>query len=142
MSTPFSSVYAVFMRKVTDYSFLKLSQNDLEDILQGYISSACVNFKKCRSGLTRDDVTNTFDATLTEEELEILGTLMVVEWLNPQIYNTLLMKQHLNDKDFKIYSQAQHLEQLTKLRDDKKEEADGLIMAYSFDDPTELEKLR
>lgn len=142
MSTPYTSVFSVFMRKVTDYSFLNLSQEDLEDILEGYISSAVVNFKRCRTSLVRDDIEKSFVEDLTEEELEILGTLMVVEWLNPQIYNTLLMKQHLNDKDFKIYSQAQHLDQLTKLRDDKKDEANGLIMAYSFDDTSELEQLR
>lgn len=133
MATPFSDVYSVFFRKVTDYSFFNISEVELNDVLESYLDGAIVKFKKCNKDLkNRNKVTSTFVESLDEEELEILGCLMVIEWLTPVINDTKLLKQVITDKDFKIYSQSQHLKEITIVRDGLKKEVNQIISDYTY----------
>lgn len=133
MPTPYSDIFDKFLSKVSDYSFLNLELTELEDILTKYLKSAIVKFKQCNQNLSdKDDVNKTFNIDLTEEEQEILATLLIVEWLNPFINSTEVMKQFLSSKDYTYYSQANHLKELRILRDDSKSESQQLMISYSY----------
>lgn len=132
MATPFSDIFEVFLLKITDYSFLNLKENELEGIELRYLQNAITKFSKCQTDLEYDKDNKTFINELKAIEIQILGCLMVAEWLDPQIYNITLLKQTLNDNTYKIHSQAAHLESLMKLRDKVKEESDSLIVGYTF----------
>ncbi|OMD71249.1 hypothetical protein BSK50_26385 [Paenibacillus odorifer] len=62
----------------------------------------------------------------------ILGSLMVVEYYNPQINNLSLLKQSMSNKDFVMTSQANHLAGLRLLRTEKKNEINKFIIDYTY----------
>ena len=133
MATDYSDVYTIFLSKITDYSFASLAESALDDILLDYLKSAIVRFTKySNTDLTYDDTDEAFDETLSEMEKEILATMMVVAWLTPIINSTEVLKQILNDKDFRIYSQANHLKEIKELKKDNEEEIDRLIIDYTY----------
>jgi len=133
MATPYSAVFDSFLMKVTDYNFLKLSQEDLEEELLGFMKSSIVKFYKSKIDLSdRDDTLKQFNKTLTDFEVEVIATLMVVEYLKPEIVKMQLIRQQLTDADFKIYSQANHLSAISDLYDKMKSEASKLIVDYSY----------
>lgn len=141
MATPYSDIYDVFQSKITDYSFLNLDITDVENIFKKWLKSASIKFKACKKNLSdRDESAKQFNENLTEEEIEILSCLMVYEWTNDKVFNIELLKQHLSHKDYRIYSQANHLEKVKELRNGAKTEAQQLIIAYSYD--TDLSDLR
>lgn len=143
MATPYSEVYDVFLRRVSDYSLLNLTQTQLESTLQKYMvgSVAKVKIYFADNYFVRDDVAQQFTNTLDDTVKEILGGQMVVEWLSPVINTSEVLRQVLTDRDFKIYSQSNHLEQLVKLRDNAREEVDGLLVSFTYN-KTGLEELQ
>lgn len=134
MATPYSKVYAAFLRRISDTDLLQLSQEELSSVLKSFLKGAITQFSKCKQDLSlRDDNLEQFDIDLTDREIEILGALMVVEWLRPTINASYLLKQTLSTKDFKIYSQANHLDELIKLKKEAEEDAERMIMGYLYD---------
>jgi len=133
LATPYSDVFAVFTNKISDYDFADKDVGDLEEIFIGYLKSSIVRFRVCQQDLSdRNDVTQEFNENLTEEEVEILANLMIVEWLNPRIQTTLLIAQSLSSRDARMYSQAAQLREVITLRDKAKTEAQQLMSAYSY----------
>ncbi len=134
MSTPFSRVFELFLPLIADYDLIPMTTAEIELNLGRWLRSASNKFSvDCRQNvLARNFVTQSFSVSLTELEVQILAQLMVVEWLSPRLHATQLIKQAMNDKDFKLYSQSNHIEQLTKLRDAAQKTANSLIMRYSY----------
>jgi hypothetical protein len=135
MATSYDKIYGAFLRKVSDYSFLKMSNDDLNDQFNGWLHSAIPKFgKQCYQDLSnRDEVLNQFNVDLNDIEVEILGVLMTIEWLTPALNDTKVLSQVLTDGDFKIYSQAQHLDKLITLHDKWRKEVNYLISKYTWD---------
>jgi hypothetical protein len=135
MPTPYSTIYEIFLSKLTDYTFINLTDAELENIFIKYLKSSIVQFKQCKTDLTdRNEESKQFNQTLADEEIEILANQMIVEYLNPQIVNLELIRQSLGSKDFKLYSQSAHLEQLIKLRQEKQDDVNKLIISYTYND--------
>lgn len=115
MSTPFSDIYDLCMTSIRDYKINELfSQTDLtnfENLMLSYLKKAIPKFIHCKKDLENimDMTLNQFTDTLTLTEQTILSDLMVIEWLNSKILNVTQMDLHLNDTDFKHYSEAQNL---------------------------------
>lgn len=129
--TPFTEVYDVFKSQFSDPIFNSLTYSN--DLMKRYLFNAIPKFRRSKQNLRdRNDTTEVFNVTLTDEELLILGVLMVAEYLNPQIISLELVKQTMSTRDFIISSQAAHLKQLMDLRRMKQEEADRLIVAYTY----------
>ncbi|PLR99934.1 hypothetical protein CVD19_00855 [Bacillus sp. T33-2] len=80
----------------------------------------------------RDETLKQFNKDLTEEEQEILSNLMCVEYLTPKLITDDLLKQTLSSKDYKLYSQANHIKELRELRDQFQKEANNLMILYTF----------
>ncbi len=131
MATPFSEVFDVFLRKISDYSFINLTSDEMDQLLSDYLISAIPKFNKCKTDLSARDSAQ-FQNTLTDEEKEILGTIMIDEWLRPQIFSIELLKQSLGSKDWQLYSQANHLKELRELRKDVQNEIDSMLISYSY----------
>lgn len=133
MSTPYSKVYEYFMSKITDYRFASYTAEELEQTLDGYLKIAISKFKSAKTKLSgRDEETKEFDNDLNDEECNILATLMICDWLLPQINTIELIKQSLSSKDFQLTSQANHLKELRELLSANKKEANQLMNSYSF----------
>ena len=80
----------------------------------------------------RDDDLRQYNIALTDEEIEILANLMILEWLKPLINSIEILKQGMSTKDYKIYSQANHLNELMALKKETNAEIDKLIISYTY----------
>lgn len=133
MTTQYITIYDTFLSKISDYSVLGMTQADVETQLEKYLLSAIPRFRFCKTDLTdRDSTLKRFNNTLTDYEIEILSKLMIVEYMNPKIVSSELMKQALGDKDFAIYSQANHLKELLNLRKELRSEVSKMINDYTY----------
>lgn len=134
MSTPFSLIFELFLQKVADYDLGGMIPEDMDYNMSRWLRSACTKFSiDCKQNvLDKSFITQVFTADLTELEQEIVSGLMIIEWLSPKINTSMLLKQSATDKDFKLYSQANHIDQLIKLRDSAQESVNSLIMRYSY----------
>lgn len=132
MSTPYSVVDNSFLNKITDDYLLTLIEGNLQDLIDGYRKSASVRFKQCKKLENRDDSLKQYNQTLTDEEVEILANLMILEWLKPQINSIELLKQSMSTKDYKLTSQAEHLLRLNNLKSSTIAEVDSLIVSYTY----------
>lgn len=135
--TTIEEIYDSFLSKISDYSFLSenITQQDIEDDLFGYFKTARTKFYRCNNSLeVTDDGTGllTFGVDLHPMEIEVLATLMLVEYLKPQLITSETLKQSLSDKDFKIYSQASQLREIRLLYKAMIADASKLITEYTY----------
>lgn len=133
MGTPYSAIYKRFLQKITDYKLLSLPEEDVEEILYGYLTSSIVKFRTIKSDLSkRDDESQCFEDTLLDIEIEILALQMVCEWVEPQLNNELYTKQFIGTKEEKFFAQSNHLEKLQTLRNDAELRSKKLRRDYSY----------
>jgi len=135
--TSVSEVFDNFLSKISDYSFLSVNVTDEEinEELMGYLKSATVKFYKCNNNLKivmNDEEEYMFVSELTPFEIEVLTTLMIVEYMKPQVLSSEVIKQSLSDKDFRIYSQANQLRELNLLYRMFRTEATKMITEYTY----------
>lgn len=141
MATAYKEIYASFLSKITDYSILTLDQEVLESQLEMYLRSSIPKFRRPRVDLKstielQDDSgfsLKYFEDDLSLMEIEILATLMVCEFFKPITNTEMIYKQSMTDKEFRFYSQANHLAELKDLAKDVWKEAERLIRDYSFE---------
>lgn len=136
MSTAYSTVFDSFMMKIKDWrldTLYQASVPDFETYLIGFLKSAVVMFKKCNQSLSRDDTAKTFDEDLTDENIELLGKLMVEAWLEKEVQNITQMSLTITDKDFKHYSEAQNLKEKSARWNEVRERNSQDLVSYGYD---------
>lgn len=140
-----SELYDTFLSKISDYSFLNqnLTQQDIDEELFSYFKSARAKFYKCKQSL--NTVVDEYGETLIESDLspyetEVVVTLMIVEYMKPHVLSSEVMKQSLSDKDFRIYSQANHLRELNLVYRMFQKEAGKMITEYGYIGMTDNDK--
>ena len=113
MQTSFDEIYDLVLVSFRDYKLDKLydiSETDFKNILQGYLFKAIPKFTNCQKDLEDfNTTTKTFNSTLTLTEKVILSDYAVIEWMTSKILDITQMELHLNDTDFKHYSEQQNL---------------------------------
>src|SRR5699024_739839 len=134
MGTKMPIIYDTFLSKISDYKFLNMEKIVVEEELLRYFKSARAKFYKCKKDLNFLNESNPIELKdeLTFYEQEIIVKLMLVEYLTPLIMSSEILKQSLSDKDFKIYSQANHLKELGLLYRQIQREANKMITEYSY----------
>lgn len=133
MGTSYAQVYNRFLQKITDYKLLQLADDDIQQLLHGYLVSAITKFKKCKSDLSkRDDDIAEFEEELLDIEIEILALQMVSEWVTPQLNNVLYTKQFVGTNEEKFFAQSNHLDKLMALQKDSADQSRRLRRDYSF----------
>lgn len=121
--TSYNEIYEIFAQKITDVKLMQLDDEEVEQLLYGYLLSSIAKFKKCKSDLSkRNNKLRTFQIDLEDIEKEILALMMVAEWLEPQINTTLLTSQFFGTQKEKL-REVCYLSQLA---------AFGNIAVYSF----------
>ena len=135
MSTPYEDIFDSFRDKIRSFSFVNFDKDDLDEILTGYLKSSIVRFKTCKKDLSdRDDLYKIFNEDLTDEEIEILATLMVERFLDPFIQTEEILREKLSSKDYNLYSPSNFLKELREVRKEAKTEAQRLMTGYSYND--------
>lgn len=134
--TPYSDIDNMFLADIQDDTFLDFTESERQDILDGLRIKAITRFKACDKDLTDrteavGETEGQFNETLTDEEQLILATIMRKYWLNDKIYNLELLRQRMSTKDFKLSSQAEHLKNLTLLKQELDKEISQMIVGYT-----------
>jgi hypothetical protein len=113
---------------------LSLTDTEIADVLHVYLITALVKFSNCKTDLSdRDDVTlYQFNQTLSDQEKDILASLMLVEYLRSRVVTSDNYKIALSDADFKMYSQANHIKEVKDLYKEMRSEANKQMNAYSY----------
>ncbi len=132
--TLYTEIFESFKDKITDYD-LPLYADDIQnDILCSVLIKACAKFARiCKSDLSlRDDELMQFGCTLSIEELDILTEWMVYEWLTPYLNNTENLRNHLNTKDFSLFSPANLLSTIQNVHTISRKRAKSMMNEYSY----------
>lgn len=136
--TKLSEVFDIFLIKSSPTRLLsgKYTKEEIEDILFDYFKIAKGKFRVCENNLNILEDPSTgekyFENDLISDEIDILSTLMVVEYLRPIMISDDVTKQKLSDKDFKVTSQANQLKELRMLYKSMISEANKLITQYTY----------
>ena len=142
--TPFSDIYNSFLSKITDDMYMELTEQDTYKLLQELLFSAIEKFEFPRQSLEYEFKDYTiqqdeqeqeiqewgFINILTKEEINILSTYMIVEWLGQQIASVENVRMKYSGSDFKFTSQANHIQKLLQLKKDYEREAFHLQRLY------------
>ncbi|MBO5179906.1 MAG: hypothetical protein J6B87_06135 [Clostridia bacterium] len=154
-TTPFSIVYDSFLSKITDDMYMELTELDTFRILQDLLLSALPKFEFPRKNLTdyeesyisdegtyngvesekKDAVVffyegGCFNTILTFEEINIISTYMIVEWLGQQLASVENTRMKYSGSDFKFTSQANHMQKLLAIKKDYEREGFHLQRLY------------
>lgn len=133
MSTPYSTLFDSFLAKIEDVRYQNMTQLEAEDDMIKLLNSAIVSFEYPKVDVyDKDDVLKQFNQVLGVKEVEILANLMKLEWINRQMNSIYLLKQSLTNSDFKMTSQAHHLQSLIKLKNETENFINDLKTKYSY----------
>lgn len=152
--TPFVKVYDSFLSKVTDDMYLELTELDTFRMLESLLLSAICKFEFPRVNLNdyelegfEDEAIYSgvlsetpvkmfiysdgyFNCGLTQEEVNILATYMVVEWLGQQLATVDNTKMKYSGSDFKMTSQANHMAKILQVKQEYEKEGFHLQRLY------------
>ncbi len=153
--TPFSAVYDVFLSRITDDMYLEINELDTLRLLKDLLLSAIPWFEFPRVDINDyeiDELSNSstycgiesnmvevpaiiyddghFNVPLTLEEIRILSSYMVVEWLGQQLASVENVRMKYSGSDYKFTSQAAHIQKLLALKKDYEREGFHLQRLY------------
>lgn len=133
MVTPYETIYTRCLAKLEDPTLAMLPEEDLEDMLHGWMLSAIAKHRKCEHDLSdRDEELKQFNSDLSDLELEIISLLMCREWVSQQINSVTLTLQVFSGKETNYFSQSAHLKELIALDDKWRLEAQQLSRDYTY----------
>lgn len=153
--TPFSNIYDSFLSKITDDMYMELTELDTFRLLEELLITAIQKFEFPRVDLTNYDLDEIdeidtycgvdseyyevdaiiykggrFNNILTPEEINILSTYMIVEWLGQQLASVENTRMKYSGSDFKFTSQANHMSKILSLKKDYEREGFHLQRLY------------
>lgn len=153
--TPFSLVYDSFLTKATDDMYLELTELDTFRLLEDILIAAIPWFEFPRVDLNDYEIEELdnvstycgvesnmmdvqatiyngghFNVVLTSEEINILSSYMIVEWISQQLASIENTRMKYSGSDFKFTSQANHMQKLLALKKDYEREGFHLQRLY------------
>ena len=115
--TEFSAIYKNFQSKITDDMYMELSKEETYALMKELLINAIPHFEFPRKNIfDYDEELECFEADLNMEEINIISTYMVVEWLGQQLASIENVRMKYSGADFKMTSQANHLSKVTTLK--------------------------
>ena len=133
MPTPYSQVFDSFLSKIEDSTYLALTDPEIETDLTKLLNSSLIHFTYPKVDIfSKDDENLEFLNDISYSEIEIIARCMVKEWTGRKIRNIKLIEQALSDRDFKLTSQANHLQALLDLQKYNDSEIENLLTKYSY----------
>ena len=115
--TKFDVVFKSFKSKITDDMYMELTPEDTALLMAELLLSALFHFEFPRVNIFDYDMeAQTFNISLTQEEVNVISTYMIVEWLGQQLASVENVRMKYSGSDFKFTSQANHMDKLIKLK--------------------------
>ena len=129
--TLFTTVYDAFFRKITEDMYMELTKEDTESMVQELLLSALSWFEFPRVDINDYDLAaGCFNVALSLDEINIISTYMVKEWLGQQLASVENTRMKYSGSDFKFTSQANHMAKLKNLVETYKQEGFHLQRLY------------
>lgn len=132
--TSLKEIYDAFFTLITDDMYLEISEEETREDCRSLLKASLPLFefpKKPLSICNLPDGSQAFDRDLTQEEINILAYGMVQIWLQRQITSIEIIRQKFSGTDFKLSSQASHLQRLTSLMANVRDEHRRLQLLYT-----------
>lgn len=154
-TTPFSLIYNNFLSKITDDMYMEFTESDTFKMLEELLITAIYKFEFPRKnimdfqkkelvdvdkyiGVESDNKEVTafiysdghFNCLLNQEEINILSTYMIVEWLGQQLASVENTRMKYSGSDFKFTSQANHMQKILTIKKDYEREGFHLQRLY------------
>ena len=129
--TSFNEVYGYFLNSITDYTYLELQPDDLENELLMLLQKALGRLRRIKFDIDLDN--KTFKSILTSREINIISLAMVIEYIRPKIVSVEMMRPRLNTKDWQMFSSNQHLKELQSILTGTEKEFSYELQLYSLD---------
>lgn len=147
MGTSFVKVFDSFLSKLTDDMYMELTELDTYRLLQELLISAIPKFEFPRVDITQYELIEPqtteyegqvatsyeggyFVNELSNEEINILATYMIVEWFGQQLASVENTRMKYSGADFKFTSQASHMSKILALKKDYEREGFHLQRLY------------
>jgi hypothetical protein len=120
---------------VNDYRLTALFQSsevDFEQYLTGWLLFSIVDFDICDQSLSYTESTKTFTEALTNKNQVMLAKIMVRYWLSKEVADISQMSLKVQDRDFKTFSEAQHLREKSAYLNIVKEDISQTMVDYGL----------
>ena len=115
--TTFDTIYDSFLSKVTDDMYMELTEEQTKAMLKSLFINSLPHFEFPRFDLHDYNLElEEYNIDLENEEVNIISTYMVVEWLSDQVASVENTRMKYSGSDFKFTSQANHLHKLIQLK--------------------------
>lgn len=117
MNTLLTTIYDAFFSKITDDMYMELSEDDTKKIVVDIFENSLHWFEFPRFNIYDYNLEfEEYNLELTKEEINIIATYMIVEWIGQQLASIELIRMKYSGSDFKFTSQANHMHKLTNLQ--------------------------
>lgn len=129
MGTSFQEIYDRFLGKITDDMYMEWTFEDTIADLKYILMDAIPGFEFPRFPLY-DFEEDSYNVDLTSEEINILALLMYNTWLQRQVASIENTRMKYSGADFKMTSQANHLDKLIKLKQEAERQSHHMQRLY------------
>ena len=116
MGTDFNIIYTRFYSKITDDMYMELDKVQTDALLEELLINALPWFEFPRISLQYNTKKHCFRYELSDEEVNIIATYMVLGWFDQQLASVEVSRMKFSGSDFKFTSQANHMNKLKELR--------------------------
>jgi hypothetical protein len=131
--TSYEVLYNRCLQKLEDPQLAMFPEEDLEEMLHGYLMSAIAKHRKCEHDLSdRDEELKQFNSDLSDLEVEILAILMLREYISQRLHSVTNVLQVFSGKETKWFSQAAHIAELRAMDEALKLEAQQLSRDWTY----------
>ena len=115
--TTFKEIYDCFLGKITDDMYLEWTEENTYADLKNILLDSLPAFEFPKFALYDYNLDlNRYNIDLTKEEINIIAISMYNTWLQRQIASVENTRMKYSGADFKMTSQANHLDKLIKLK--------------------------
>mgnify|MGYP000000523977 CR=1 FL=1 len=127
--TSLNEVYDAFFALITDDMYMEITEEETRADCRELLEASLPLFEFPDKLI--DIVGDSFNVDLSREERNILAYGMLQIWLQRQITSIDVVRQKFSGTDFKLTSQASHLQRLMTLMTNTKNEHRRLQMLHS-----------
>lgn len=117
--TTFETIFSTFLSKITDDMYMELTPEETIALQVELFENSLHWFEFPRVDIYDYNVDlEEYNIDLSREEVNIIATYMIVEWLGQQLASIENTRMKYSGSDFKFTSQANHMHKLTNLKKD------------------------
>lgn len=134
MGTPFTEVYAKFLKLIDDPDLAYFTDEEIEAHLKEYMLDAIQLYFIPTPEELEDMSDDGFNMIIPLKVQSILANAMLLVWIKPKIYKERLMRSAIADRDYSELSHANQLSILERLRTNAMNEVKEFVMDYWYYD--------